>query len=58
MVSALTRAIVDENGNRIFTPDQLDKLKTSSGKVAGRLYRVFKRLNIVTDDKVEDLAKN
>lgn len=58
MVSALTRAVVDETGNRLFMPEQIEQLKANSGKIAGRLYRVFKRLNVSTDADVEDAVKN
>lgn len=58
IVSALARAVVDEAGNRLFTPEQIEQVKANSGKIAGRLYRVFKRLNVVTDDVVEDAKKN
>lgn len=58
MVNALARAVVDEAGNRLFTPEQIEQVKTNSGKITGRLYRVFKRLNVVTDDVVEGAAKN
>lgn len=55
MQCAITRAVVDESGKPIFTKEQAAQL---SGRVAGRLYRVFKRLNVATDADVEGAAKN
>lgn len=52
----LTRAIVDEDGNRLFTdPGELGR---KSGAVLGRLFEIAKELNAVTDADVDELAKN
>lgn len=58
MSSALSRACVNENGDRIFTGEQIEKLSKKSGLAVSRLWQVFRKLNVVTDADVNEQAKN
>lgn len=58
MALALSRSCVTEAGERIFTPDQVERLSRKSGPVVTRLWSVFRRMNVVTDADVSELAKN
>lgn len=58
MASAVARAGVNENGERIFTTAHVEKLANKSGHVVSRLWQTFRKLNIVTDEDVKELAKN
>lgn len=51
-------SIVDEEGKTVFTADSIVALGNKNGAVLDRLYEVANQLNTVTQDKVEDLAKN
>lgn len=52
----LSRTIVDEDGVAIF-PDPVD-LGKKSGAVLGRLFVIAQKLNALSNDDVDDLAKN
>lgn len=58
MASAIARSCVDENGERIFSMSQVDRLSKKSGVVVTRLWSVFRQLNVMTDTDVGELAKN
>lgn len=51
--------IVDRNGNRLF-PSQSDviALGKKSGKAIDRIYTEVQKLNRMTDEEIEELAKN
>lgn len=51
-------SIVDEDGKTMFTADSIAALGNKNGTVLDRLYEVANQLNAVTQDKVEELAKN
>lgn len=50
--------IVDERGELLFTPDQLDALGKKSGAALDRVYEVASRLNKLSQKDVEELEKN
>lgn len=52
----LSKTIVNDNGDRIF--DDPVELGKKSGAVLGRLFEVAKKLNAVSNDDVDELAKN
>lgn len=58
MASALARACVDDSGHRVFTTEQVDRISRKSGAVVARLWKAFRKLNVLTDADVSELAKN
>jgi hypothetical protein len=54
----LVRCLVDDTGQRVFADEDADVLGAKSTKVVERLYKVAERLNAVTAQDVEALAKN
>lgn len=54
----LVRAIVDEQGNRLFTDAEIADLAKKSGAVLDRLYDAAIDLNKISAKDVEELAKN
>lgn len=54
----VARAIVDENGERVFTPQDVAALGKKNGAVLDRLFDVAAKLSGLSDDDVEELAKN
>lgn len=58
MALALSRSCVDESGQRVFNVDQVEQLSRKSSAVIGRLWTVFRRLNLVTESDVSELVKN
>ncbi|KPK67836.1 MAG: hypothetical protein AMJ84_12280 [Acidithiobacillales bacterium SM23_46] len=52
------RTIVDENGNRLFTEDDVEALGKKSGTALDRIFEVAQRLNGIGADAMEKLAKN
>ena len=58
MASALACVCVDEAGDKVFTAEQVDQLSHKSGAVVVRLWQAFRKLNVLTDADVSDLAKN
>lgn len=54
----VVRVAVDVDGKRIFTDDQAEQLGKKSAKVLSRLYNVAARLNGLTKEDIEELAKN
>lgn len=51
-------AAVDEEGNRIFTEEDVVALGRKSARVLDRLFSVAQRLSGLSSEDVEDLAKN
>ena len=49
---------VDENGAVLFTQDDIDALGRQSGSVIERIVNVAQRLCGMSDQDVEDMAKN
>jgi len=52
------RTIVDENGNRLFTEDDVEALGKKSATALDRIFEVAQRLNGIGADAMEKLAKN
>ncbi len=51
--------VIDENGKRMFTGEsQIKALGSKSAAALDRIYEVCKRLNHVSDEDIEELAKN
>ena len=50
--------IVDEKGNRVFSPDDVQLLGNKSGAALDRVYDVAQRLSGLSPEDVEDLAGN
>jgi hypothetical protein len=48
----------DSAGSLLFTPDQVDALAQKCGRAIVRVYEATQRLNAITDDDVQELAKN
>ena len=49
---------VDENGESLFTLDDIQKVGAKSSKALDRLYEVAERINGLTEKDVKDLEKN
>jgi hypothetical protein len=50
--------IVDEDGKRLFSDAEVTKLGAKSAAAIDRIFNVAQRLNGLSKDDVEDLAKN
>lgn len=50
--------VVDEQGGRIFKPEDVAELGKKSGLVLARIFDVCQRLSGLTDDDIEELVKN
>ncbi len=51
-------AVVDEEGNRLFTDDDVALLAKKSAAAVQRVFDVAMRLSGLTEEAVEELAKN
>lgn len=51
-------AIVDEDGERLFTVEDVESLGRLSGAALGRVFDVASRLSGLTADDIEELSKN
>lgn len=49
--------ICDENGNRLFTDDDVELLSKKSGKELNRIFGVAQRLSGITTEEVEKLGE-
>lgn len=54
----LAKCLCDQAGQRLFTDEQIDKLAEKSAKVIGRLFDKAAAHNAITEQDVEELAKN
>jgi hypothetical protein len=54
----LSMSIVDEDGNLMFSMDDINELGKKSAVVLDRLFAESRKLNAVTDEDIEELAKN
>ena len=50
--------ICDENGNRLFNDDEVEKLGKKNAKVINRLFEIAQRLSGIGSKDVEELGKN
>lgn len=51
-------SIIDENGKRLFTQQDIDALAKKSGAALDRVYAVAQRLSGLSKEDVEDLVGN
>jgi hypothetical protein len=58
VVRLLALCLVDEQGARLFTEDDVKALGAKSGVALARLFRVAMRLNAIGEAEVERLAGN
>ena len=49
---------IDEQGNRLFTEEDIETLGKKSARIIDRLYDVAQRLSGITKKDIEDLSKN
>jgi hypothetical protein len=54
----LQRVLCDEKGNLLFSGNEVSALAKKSAKVVGTLWEAAMRHNKMTDEDVEELAKN
>jgi hypothetical protein len=54
----VTRCIVDENGERMFSADDVAALGKKSSKAIDRVYVAALEVNALGDDSVEEIEKN
>lgn len=54
----LQRVLCDEKGELLFTPNDVGGLAKKSARVITRVWDAAMRHNALTDDDVEELAKN
>ena len=50
--------LVDESGKRLFSDADIDIIGAKSARAINRVFKVAARLNALTGDDVEELAKN
>ena len=51
-------AVVDEDGNRLFTDKDVKALAKKSAAAMDRIFAETQKLNAVSDEDVEEMAKN
>ena len=54
----LQRVLCDEKGDLLFPPAEVEKLAKKSARVITRVWDAAMKHNSLTDDDVEELAKN
>jgi hypothetical protein len=54
----LAKCLVDENGQRLFGNGDIDKLAAKSSKIINRLWLAAMEHNNLSDDAIEETAKN
>ena len=54
----LAMSIVDEKGDLMFTTDDIEELGKKSANILDKLFFASRNLNAVSDEDVEELAKN
>jgi hypothetical protein len=54
----LAKVLSDDNGNSLFSTDDVDRLGKKSAAALDRCFQVAQRLNHLTDDDMEELVKN
>ena len=54
----VARSVVDEDGKRIFTDDDISALGAKSAAALTRVYEVAQRLSGITQEDVDELTKN
>lgn len=54
----LQRVLCDDKGTLLFTPGEIDALAKKSAKAVGHVWEAAMRHNKLTDEDVEELAKN
>lgn len=54
----LQRVLCDEGGNLLFAKNEVDKLAKKSARAITRVWEAAMKHNALTDDDVEELAKN
>ena len=54
----LQRVLCDESGKLLFTSSEIDLLAGKSARVITRIWEAAMKHNALTDDDVEELAKN
>lgn len=52
------QTVCDENGNPLFTPEDIEWLRTKSSKPLMRIFSTAQRLNNVTKEEMEEITKN
>lgn len=50
--------LVDEEGNRLFSSKEIEQLGSKSGKAMDRVFEAASRLNAISQDDIDELAKN
>jgi len=54
----LQRVLCDEKGDLLFQPDEIDLLAKKSARATIRVWEAAMKHNALSDDDVEELAKN
>lgn len=54
----VARCLCDDEGNRLFSDDEIELLGAKSGAALARLFEVAKRLSGLSNEDIEDLEKN
>lgn len=54
----LASCLVDAEGNRLFDDDDIERLGMKSSAALERIFIVAQKLNAVTDEDIEEMAKN
>lgn len=54
----IVQAVVDEDGTRVFSDDDVEAVGNKSGKALDRIYDVARDLAGISDEEIEEIAKN
>lgn len=54
----LVKCLCDESGRKLFTDADVEKLAAKSSSVVCRLFELARKENALTQDQVDELAKN
>lgn len=58
MAKLVAAAIIDQDGNAIFKPADVEALGNKSAKALARVYKVASSLSGLTEEDMEELTKN
>lgn len=54
----LAKCLLDESGNRVFNDSQVDELASKSSDVVCRLFDQARKVNALTAEEIDEIAKN
>jgi len=52
------KCLIDDDGKRIFTDDDIERLHKTSANALDRIIDVYRKISLVGDEPIENAAKN